>query len=53
MRLQYALWALVLIRLIVPIILFESPISFMNGVEQSSAYKMAVQTLQKPRYTLK
>jgi len=33
LRLQYALWALVLIRLLVPVTLFESPISVMNAVQ--------------------
>ena len=47
LRLQYAFWALVLIRLIVPITLFESPISVMNAVERSAAYKTAEQTLSK------
>lgn len=47
LHLQYALWALVLIRLIVPITLFESPISVMNAVERSAAYKVAEQTLSK------
>lgn len=49
LRLQYALWALVLIRLIVPITLFESPISVMNAVERSAAYKVAKQTLLKTK----
>ena len=33
LRLQYALWALVLMRLLIPISLFESPFSVMNVVE--------------------
>ncbi|MGE5633441.1 MAG: M56 family metallopeptidase [Caulobacteraceae bacterium] len=49
LRLQYALWALVLIRLIVPITLFESPISVMNAVKRSAAYKTAEQTLSKTK----
>lgn len=32
LRLQYALWALALLRLLVPVNLFESPISVMNAV---------------------
>jgi len=49
LRLQYALWALVLIRLIIPITLFKSPISVMNAVERSAAYKTAGQTLSKTK----
>jgi len=45
LHMQYALWALVLIRLIVPINLFESPISVMNTIERSAVYKTAEQTL--------
>ena len=33
LRLQYALWALVLLRLLVPAALLESPISVMNAVQ--------------------
>jgi len=33
LRLQYALWALVLLRLLVPVALFESPFSVMNAVQ--------------------
>lgn len=49
LRLQYALWAMVLIRLMIPFTLFESPISVMNAVELSSAYKKAEQTLSETR----
>ena len=35
LRLQYALWALVLLRLLVPVTLFESPISVMNPVVEA------------------
>lgn len=49
LRLQYALWLLVMIRLIIPITLFESPISVMNAVERSTVYKTAEQTLSKTR----
>jgi len=34
LRLQYSLWALVLVRLLVPVSLFDSPISVQNVVEQ-------------------
>ena len=34
LRLQYGLWALVLVRLLVPVSLFDSPISVQNVVEQ-------------------
>ncbi len=50
LRLQYALWALVLIRLIVPVTLFESPISVMNAVERSAAYKSVEHTLIETRF---
>ena len=33
LRLQYALWALVLVRLLVPVALFDSPISVMNALQ--------------------
>ena len=46
-RLQYALWLPVLLRLIIPFTLFESPISVMNAVERSSAYKKAEQRLSE------
>jgi beta-lactamase regulating signal transducer with metallopeptidase domain len=39
LRLQYALWALVLVRLLVPITLFESPISVMNAVETAASVR--------------
>ena len=32
LRLQYALWALVLLRLLVPLNLFSSPVSIMNFI---------------------
>ncbi len=43
-RLQYTLWALVAIRLLLPFSLFESPISVMNAMPDiQSAYSVAVQ----------
>lgn len=33
LRLQYALWLLVAVRLLVPVSLFSSPVSVMNAVE--------------------
>lgn len=43
-RLQYALWVLVAIRLLLPFSLFESPISVMNAVPNAqSYYPIAVQ----------
>ena len=39
LRLQYALWALVLVRLIIPFSFGSSSLSVMNSVEQSSVYR--------------
>jgi beta-lactamase regulating signal transducer with metallopeptidase domain len=41
LRLQYALWALVLLRLLVPVTLFESPFSVMNAVEAAKNARQA------------
>lgn len=41
LRLQYALWALVLIRLLVPVTLFESPFSVMNAVQAAKSAREA------------
>ena len=39
LRMQYALWALVLVRLLVPVSPLESPISVMNAIsKQRQAY---------------
>ena len=51
LRLQYTLWVLVLIRLLVPVTLFESPISVMNAV-QASRYARAVSVTSTPAPTL-
>lgn len=45
LRLQYALWALVLVRLLVPVSLGQSSLSVMNRVE-SKSYQTISQTLQ-------
>lgn len=50
MRLQYAIWALVLIRLLVPVTLFESPISVMNAV-QAAKYAREVSMASTPTPT--
>jgi len=49
LRLQYALWILVLLRLIVPVT-FDSPISVMNAVERSTTYKTMKHTLIETRF---
>ena len=41
LRLQYALWALVLLRLLVPVTLFESPISVMHAVQAAKTAREA------------
>ena len=51
LRLQYALWALVLIRLLVPVTLFESPISVMNVI-QAAKYARDVSVASTPAPTL-
>ncbi len=49
LRLRYALWLPVLIRLLMPINLIDSPVSVMNAFEHSQAYKTTEQTLLKIR----
>lgn len=51
LRLQYALWALVLVRLLVPVALFESPFSVMNAV-QAARYAREVSAASAPAPTL-
>lgn len=51
LRLQYALWALVLVRLLIPFSFGSSSISVMNSVEQSTVYQttsQVVTTVQVP-----
>ncbi|NLT15790.1 MAG: M56 family metallopeptidase [Clostridiales bacterium] len=49
LRLQYALWALVLLRLLVPVALFESPFSVMNAVlAAKSAREVSVASAPTP-----
>ena len=49
LRLQYALWALVLLRLLVPVTLFESPFSVMNAVQAAkSAREVSVASAPAP-----
>ncbi len=51
LRLQYALWALVLVRLLIPFSFASSSLSVMNSVEQSSVYQTTskvVTTVQVP-----
>jgi len=49
LRLQYALWALVLLRLLVPVTLFESPFSVMNAVQAAkSAREVSVASAPVP-----
>lgn len=43
LRLQYALWALVLVRLLLPVSIGNSAISVMNPVEQSQVYQNATE----------
>lgn len=43
LRLQYALWGLVLVRLLLPVSLGSSSLSVMNQVERSRTYQEAVQ----------
>lgn len=43
LRLQYALWALVLVRLLVPVSFGSTSISIMNQVEKSQVYQDATQ----------
>jgi len=51
LRLQYALWALVLIRLLVPLNLISSPLSVMNAFENASStvVNSATKGLEKPK----
>lgn len=49
LRLQYALWVLVLLRLLVPINFFSSAISVMNAVQKASAYAYAEKALEDTR----
>ncbi len=49
LQLQYALWALVLMRLLVPVSFFSSPISVMNAVQKASAYTYAEKALEDTR----
>ncbi|MEA4896451.1 MAG: M56 family metallopeptidase [Oscillospiraceae bacterium] len=51
LRLQYALWALVLLRLLVPVTLFESPISVMSAV-QAAKYAREASVASSPTPTL-
>ncbi len=44
LRLQYALWGLVLVRLLLPVSLGSSSLSIMNRVERSEAYREAVRS---------
>jgi beta-lactamase regulating signal transducer with metallopeptidase domain len=49
LRLQYALWALVLLRLLVPVALFESPFSVMNAVQAAkNAREVSVASAPTP-----
>ena len=51
LRLQYALWALVLVRLLIPVSFGSSSISVMNSVAQSTVYQTTshvVSTVQVP-----
>ena len=41
LRLQYALWSLVLIRLLLPFSFFSSPISVMNAAEEISYVELS------------
>lgn len=47
LRLQYALWLVVLVRLLMPVSIGESRISLMNMVEKSATYGLAEQTLSE------
>ena len=49
LRMQYALWALVLIRLLIPVSFFSSPISAMNAVQKTSTYTFAEKALEDTR----
>ena len=40
-RLRYALWALVLVRLLAPVSLWESPASVLNAARANSGYQLA------------
>ena len=40
-RLRYALWALVLLRLLIPVSLWESPASVLNAARVNSGYQLA------------
>jgi len=49
LRLQYVLWVLVLLRLLVPVTLFESPFSVMNAVQAAkSAREVPVASAPTP-----
>lgn len=45
LRLQYALWSLVLVRLLLPVSIGNSSISIMNQVEQTTIYQETAQTV--------
>lgn len=47
LRLQYALWAVVLVRLLVPVQLGASAMSVMNAVEHSKAYEVTTKTFDE------
>ena len=47
LRLQYALWLVVLVRLLMPISMGDSRISIMNVVEHSALYESAKQTFSE------
>lgn len=49
LRLQYALWALVLLRLLIPASIITSPVSVMNAVQQASAYAYAEKSMEDTR----
>ena len=49
LRLQYALWVPVLVRLLVPVSLGSSPISVMNQVERSVLYRTTAQAVTRIR----
>lgn len=49
LRLQYAIWTLVLIKLLIPVSFFSSPISLMNAVQKTSAYSYAEKALEDTR----
>ena len=47
LRLQYALWVVVCVRLLVPVQLGASSMSVMNAVEHSRAYEVTTQALEE------